>query len=208
MNKIIKIIISIIILLFILYWAKNLFRINFFSEFSLSEYFPFSLLQNDVEIIPKEVEGVLFYDDFESTFASKQQWKPIWSQENSLAELNYKQSGYEGSSCIEVRSYGLKSWVYETEVIIETSPVDSFTVSAMIAKSDSSSKCYLGFNTYDNRKEISKWNLIKIKSKNSNTWQPIKHTFSVPGEASYIKLRIVGKGRGFFRLDNILLARE
>ena len=195
-------IIFLITILFVfIYWAKNQIGINFFDSFSISSYFPFKYLTNDVIMSPKP--GILLNENFnEPRIVSI--WSNLSMQEDGKTTKELSLDGVNGSKCLLIKNIGRGYWTYSHRKLIEVKKGDIFHFEGDVNIQGDDLSAYLSVAVFDKNKHAINWNLFKKKVKRSGVWIRVEKQFNISDDViKYIRFRLVGRGNGYFRFDNI-----
>ena len=197
--------ILIFIFLLMLYWLKNQFSIEFFKDFSLSEYFPFSLLKNEYTVIEHDKSGVLIDETFDS-FLDKVNWGILWAGQEDSVGIDFEST--DSAKYITIINDGSANWAISSISLIETDIGDSIKISAIVKKTDPHIKTGISIATFDQNKNIIDWNTNQKYLEKAGEWVLLNKTFTIPRGIYFIRLRLVGNGHGKVAFDSVKLIRE
>ena len=193
--------ISLSVLFVSAYWLKIQMEIDFFHSFSLGSHFPFKYLRNDV--IESAEPGILLEENFdkEGIFPT---WSRLWMREPGTVTKELSLDGVDGSSCLLIRNIGKGSWVYEHNKRVQVKKGDIFDFKGDVNIRGKKLLAYMCVVVFDKNKKAINWGLFKKTVNRTGVWITIEKQFNIPDDViKYITLRLVGRGIGEFRFDNI-----
>ena len=183
------------------YWVKVQIGINFFDSFSIGSYFPFKYLTNNVITSPRL--GNLLEDNFDKKRIIKI-WSNLWMEEHGTVTKKTSLDGFNGSKCLLIKNAGSGSWAYSHRKIIRVKKGDVFHFEGDVNIQGNDLSAYLSVAAFDQNKNAINWNLFKEKVNGTGTWIRVDKRFNIYSDViKYIEFRLVGRGKGNYRFDNI-----
>lgn len=188
------------------YWVKNSAGINLISDFSLSAYFPFSLLRSENTIYHKR-GPVDIDEDFESLLPIPAKWLNLVTPEPGSVKANREKVGGEDSRSLVVTSTGDLWWHVTHRYVLEVEEGDNFIMEAMLWSKSKGGDGQVQISALDKNGRLIKRNMWSIKASSEGKLQEVKKHFTIYPGVALIKLRMAGNGKGVFRFDNVRLTR-
>ena len=186
------------------YWVKVQIGINLFDSFSISSYFPFEYLINNVITSPKP--GILIEENFDEMRIFK-----IWSlqiQKAGTVKKKLSLDGVNGSKCLLIKNIGRGYWVYYHRKFIEVNEGDIFHFEADVNIQGDDLSAFMSVTVCDKNKHVINWNSFKEKVNKKGVWIRVKKQLIISDDViKYIIFRLVGRGKGDFRIDNIIIRK-
>ncbi len=187
-----------------IYWLKNAAGINLLSDFSLSAYFPFSLLKLEHSVY-QERGSVNIDEDFESLLPVPIKWLELHTPAPNSIWTNYAKQCPDSSRCLIVTSLSDQRWHVTHRYDIAVRSQDKFLLEGMLWSKSRGGYAAVQVNGFDAQGKTIARNMWHIESSVQGKFETVKKVFTVaPGIAS-IRLRFAGKGEGEFKFDNIIL---
>ncbi len=179
--------------------------LNLFNSFSISNYFPFNyLLQN---VIDPEMPGIVIEETFnEQPFFKK--WTNIGMPKDANFTYAFKPESYNNSKCLYVKNQITNYWVYNHKKYIKVKSGDRFYLEGRIKLLGEKLYSFISVTTFGQERQVVKWNHYKKISKNTGDWFKIRKEFTITDDkVKYIQLRLVGYGIGQYWLDDITVGK-
>lgn len=208
--KISFITLSILLFLFASYYIKCRQGINFFTNFSLSAYFPFDFLHKNSKksliILKNSESGEILTETFERNLFGIRNWN-LWAQDQGEVHHEFNLSGENKSRCLLVKSKSSKNWSCKFDKFIEVNFGEIYKLDGDMEIEGL--KCIAGFSVtlYNNKTKAIKWSYAKITSNKTDEWVKLSNEFTIPADVKYIRLNITGSGKGISKFDNITLKK-
>jgi hypothetical protein len=197
--------ISLLIIPLLFYWLKVQVGINIFNSYSISTYFPFKYLYNDVIESPEP--GILLSEDFDRKRIFRI-FTLSWIKENGLVTDEISPYGIKGSRCLLIKSNSNGYWVYSHRKKVKVRRGDLFNFEGLVRMTGGASHAWLSVVAFDENNEAIDWNLFKSKTDKKGEWIKVEKQFDIPDDnIRYIRFRLVGKGHGEFQFDNIVFRK-
>lgn len=187
------------------YWLKLQAGINFFDKFSLGSRFPFSYLVNDV--IKAPYPGILLDEDFEK---KRFLIAPALQMDKKRTSIKskYAENGFEFSQCFQINNHSYSNWVSVHRKKVRVKRGDRFHMQGWVNLTGVDLLVYLSVTTFDDEQRVIKWNTFRNGTQELGKWLKIERQFEIPDDnVRYIRFRIVGKGKGISRIDNIVFRK-
>ena len=188
------------------YWLKNSAGINLFSNFSLSAYFPFSLIALERNVHMK-YGPINIEEDFESLLPIPVQWHDLQTPEPHNVAVTHANKAPGSSRCLIVNSFTNRWWHITHRYIFAVSENDKFSMQALVWSRSEGGYAEVEVSAFDAQGQVIKRAMWRIRSTTQNEFQKIKEEFTVSRGVASIRLRIAGKGIGEFKFDNIEFER-
>ena len=186
------------------YWLKSQADIDLFPEFSLSRYFPFSLLKLD-EFISQPRGPVNITEGFESLVRIPAPWHKLTTPEPDKVQVSYQRAENGGSRYLVV-TCGYSAWWHITyRYVIEVEPGDGFALGAMLWSSSAGGDAKVEISTFDSRGALVALDMWSIAADSTGRFQRVEKAFTIPPGVASIVLRLAGKGAGQFKFDDLSL---
>lgn len=195
------IIASLLILSLCGYWLKDQIGINVFDSISISSYFPFKYLANNVIRSPKP--GILLNDNF-NTKLKIGQWSELWMKEAGAVSKEMSADGFNGSKCLLIRSSSDYSWTISHNKRVEVKKGDIFYFNGLVKIKGDNPFAYMSVSAFDEHKEVAGWHVYKEKVSKTDVWVGIEKHFTISDDdIKHIIFRLAGMGKGEYRFDEI-----
>jgi hypothetical protein len=199
-------ILAIFTFLVFFYGLKNAAGINMLSDFSLSSYFPFSLLKLDKIVYMKDGR-VNIEEDFDSPLPIPTHWRKVHTPAPDSVSSSYARQGLDSSRCLIVTNLSNQRWHITHRYRFAVKTNEKYYLEALLFSKSSGGYAEVQISGYDSQGYIVKRDMWHISSMAQGSFEKVHNVFSVtPGIAS-IQLRLAGKGQGEFRFDNIRFKR-
>jgi hypothetical protein len=196
---------SLPIIFLLLYWLKLQVGINIFDTFSLGSRFPFKYLVNDVIEAPDS--GILLDEDFEKKRLLLASALHLDINTKST-KTKYAENGFGFSRCLQVNQHGDGSWVSGHRKMVQVKSGDRFHMQGWVNLTGEALQAFLSVTAFDHEKNVIKWNAFKGGTQGTGRWLKIESQFEIPDDnIRYIRFRMVGKGKGIYRIDNIVFRK-
>jgi len=179
--------------------------IDFFDSFSIGSHFPFKYLRNDVIVEPKP--GILFEENFDKKriFTT---WSGFWMQEAGTVTKELSLDGINGSRCLLIKNTGKGRWAYYHNKRVQVKKGDIFYFKGDVNITGENLFAYICVAAFDKNKKAISWNLFKETVNRTGSWITLEKKFNISDDViKYITLRLVGRGNGEFRFDNITFCK-
>jgi hypothetical protein len=186
------------------YWLKNASGINLVGDFSLSSYFPFSLLKLEPSV-HHERGSVNIDEDFESLLPIPIKWWKLHTPAPDSISTNYVKTGPDSSRCLMVTSLSDQRWHVTHRYRIAVRKNDRFYLEGMLWSKSKGGYAAVQISGFDGQGQIIERNMWRIESSIQGKFEKIKGVFTVAPGVTSIRLRLAGKGKGEFKFDNIRL---
>jgi hypothetical protein len=188
-----------------LYWLKCQIGINYSNSFSISSYFPFKYLTNDVIKSPEP--GIILEDNFEKKRFIRR-WSNLWMQKNGTVTKKISLNGINGSKCLLIKNTGKGSWRYSQNKSIEVKKGDILYFEGFVSIKGDNLSAYLSVASLDKNKNLIDLNFIKEKVNKTGQWIRVEKQFNISDDnIRYICLWLSGVGKGDYRFDNIIFRK-
>ncbi len=184
------------------YWFKAMRGINVFESYSLSSYFPFKYLIQDVVINPEPGE-VIIDESFNPKSLFKRNWWFIWMREEGKVAMSYCLDGVNNSRCLLIKSSSEKKWSYTYRKYIEVKKGDVFSFEGSAKIQDADLSLAFSIASFDKDKKVVSWNSDHPSAYRNNQYEMLTKKFTVTDGVRFIRFRILGAGVGDFRFDDI-----
>ena len=212
--KILSIAIKIFLLFFmvflifcVLYFIKSRLPFQFSEKYSISHYFPFKYLARS-EIISVPKSGFIIVDDFNfgGIFS---RWYHLWAQVENGAKLDSSREGYGQTKCLTVENNNNQAWSLSPGGLVPVEKGTLISFQAMVMKNSLDQSIRLQFNGFNEIREMVMPKLAATeKEPVPGKWELLRLEIEIPEGIRFITPRIRGAGPGFFKIDNIRLAKE
>lgn len=187
------------------YWLKCQIGINYSDSFSISSYFPFKYLTNDVIKSPEP--GIILEDNFEKNRFIRR-WSNLRMQLNGTVTKKISLNGMKGSKCLLIKNTGKGSWRYSQNKSVEVKKGDIFYFEGFVKIKGDNLSAYLSVASLDENKNLIDLTFIKKKVNKTGQWIKVEEQFIIPDDdIRYICLWLSGVGRGDYRFDNIIFRK-
>lgn len=184
------------------YSLKSAAGINLFENFSLSSHFPFRFLRWEAMLYP-EPPSLILDESFNVAPILFRTWSTRIQTSAGEDIPYYEALGINGSRCMVIRSDADSWWNISHRYRVAVKPGDVLRVTAQVWNGSDSGRAGLEVATYDEKRNVIKWNYWSTRSVTRSRFETITLQFSIPAEVSFIRLRLAGRGRGEFRFDDI-----
>jgi len=206
MKKISISIIIIVVSIFGAYRFKNLIGVDIFESYSLSKYFPFKYLQLDSMLYPDSGD-IIIAESFNTSYFFKRNWSNLWMAEKDKVVRDYDINGFHNSRCLLIKSSSKKSWAYSSLKYIAVKKGDAFSYSGFISLQGKNTYAIFCLASFDKYKNVINWSYEKTKISQNNKVVKIERKFTITDKIAFIKFRIIGRGVGEYRFDDIELSK-
>jgi hypothetical protein len=195
----------ILVLFFGGYWLKCRLGINFFDSISISSYFPFSYLIDDVLVVKEP--GTVFYEDFDHARIFSQ-WSDSTFYHNYRAVRHVIEGGVsDHSRCLQIASDKKGCWAYPFSKFIRVTKGDVFRFEGLVNLERNSTPASLCVAALDENKKTIDWYLAVQSCEKSGAWVKVRKQFSITDDRiRYITFRLTGC-HGVYCFDNLLLSK-
>lgn len=186
------------------YWVKCQLGINLFDHMSISKYFPFNYLQDDV--LSPDQPGVVFQDSFDG-FRFFNQWsdKMLLNNYPGTSKTLVKGGIGKDSRCLLITSETDNRWSYPFRKFIAVSQGDRFHFEGEIYLEEKTSPAMLYIAAFDAGRKNINWGLARKGTGKTGLWIKVEKNFNIEDDRiRYITFRLVG-GKGTYRFDNLRL---
>ena len=202
MKKTVIIITILIVLILIAYRLKNNMGRNLFASHSLHRVFPFKYLQRDEIIDPFPGEFII-EESFEPTLFSSHHWGRLWQAEEDKVVQKYDPVGIRSSKCLYIISETKYSWVYPHSNLIKVQKGDAFSCEGFAWIQGDTVYTTFCLTLLDENKNVFDWDYGRSNDVPNNKVTKISKLFTVPDSTAFIRFRIIGRGMGEFKYDDI-----
>lgn len=187
------------------YWLKCEFGFNFFDSISISSYFPFNYLKNDV--LPVKGTGIVIEENFDH-FRIFRHWPDAAFHHNYKASDQVTEGGFgDHSRCLMINSEGNQHWAYPFSKYISVAQGDVFHFEGLVYLESDCMPARLCIAAFDENRKVINWGLAVQGTKQTGAWIKLQKQFTIAnGQIRYITFRATG-ARGVYRLDNLLLSK-
>ena len=187
------------------YWLKCQLGINYSNSFSISSYFPFKYLINDVIKSPEP--GIIIEDNFDKKRFIRI-WSNLWMQKNGTVTKKISLNGINGSKCLLIKNAGKGSWRYSQNKSVEVKKGDIFYFEGFVNIKGDNLSAYLSVASLDENKKLINLHFFKEKVNKTGVWIRIEKQFKISDDnIRYICLWLAGLGKGDYRFDNIIFRK-
>jgi len=174
------------------------------SDFSLSSYYPFSLLKLEHNVQHKR-GSVTIEEDFESLLPIPIKWWKLHTPAPDSISTNYVKTSSDSSRCLMVTSLSDQRWHITHRYRMAVRKDDRFYLEGMLWSKSNGGSAAVQVSGFDAQGKIIERNMWRIESSVQGKFEKIKGIFTVAPGVTSIRLRLAGKGQGEFKFDNILL---
>jgi hypothetical protein len=187
------------------YWLKCELGINLLKKLSISSYFPFRYLNNDVLIIKKP--GIIFSENFENKRIFDH-WSNVVMPLHSKATWQVGQDPVgDHSRCLEITYQDENYWSYPFQKYIPVSKGDIFYFEGSVYLERDAKRAGLSISAYDGSKTVTNWGLSFRNVVQTGRWIKVQQQFTITDDnIRYIAFRLVG-GQGVYRFDNLMFSK-
>ena len=198
--------ISFVIFFFLLYFIKIQIGINIFDSISFGSYPPFKYLTDNV--IDSTRPGLILSEDFDTIKLSRTFNSKLWMREKGTVSKEFSQNGFNDSRCILVTNSSSGSWVSSQRKFVKVSKGDQFYMEGLIKITGEDSRAFLSVSSFDSKKDVISYDLLRTKIDRKGGWVKHKKYFSIPDDnIKFIRLRLGGIGKGKYLFDNIIFRK-
>jgi hypothetical protein len=175
--------------------------INIFAAFGVSSYFPFKHFNHN--IVQSQKPGILFSENFDYLGLFKK-WSDLWMGEEGTVVQEFAADGLNGTRCLLIKSSSTGSWSYAYKKLVEVKKGDRYYFEGFANIRGQELSAAFSVAVFDSEKKIIDWNRIKQKVEKNGDWIKVTTHFDVVDDAvKFIQFRLVGKGIGESRFDQI-----
>ncbi len=195
----------ILILICAAYWLKCQLGFNFFDTISISSYFPFNYLEDDV--ISAREPGIVINQNFED-HRIFHRWASSNFRHNSGAHSQIVDGGFGNDShYLKITCDGKYRWAYPISKFIAVAQGDTFHLQGRIYLENHSVPARLCIAAFDENKKIINWDLAVQGTKGTGSWIEVQKQFAITDLGTrYITFRVTG-AKGVYGFDNLLLSK-
>jgi hypothetical protein len=194
----------ILVLILTGYWMKCQLGFNFFRLVSISSYFPFNYLANN--ILTPERPGVIIDEDFDH-FKLFGNWSYSAIRRNNSFIVQVGEDGFGTSGCLLITSNEERSWACPYAKLISATKGDIFRFEGLIYLGDNSKVARLCVAAFDEGRNAIDWNMAVRGVEKTGAWVKVWKQFTITDDrVRLISFRLTG-GRGAYRFDNLILSK-
>jgi hypothetical protein len=175
--------------------------VNLFASFGISAYFPFKYF--DYNTIKSPKPGILFSENFDHQDLFKT-WSDLWMREEGTVTHQLTADGFNGSRCLLIKNSSTGSWSYSHKKLVEVKKGDRYYFEGFAKVRGQELSAAFSVAAFDSEKKVIDWNRVKQKVDKYGAWIKVATDFDVVDDAiKFIQFRLVGKGIGEYRFDQI-----
>ena len=187
------------------YWLKCELGINFFEKLSVSSYFPFRYLNNDVLNIHKP--GIIFSENFENKRVFDHWSKIVMPLHSKAAWQVGKDPFGDHSRYLEITYQDDAYWSYPFQKYIPVNKGDIFYFEGSVYLEPDSMIAGLCISAYDGNKTVTNWGLSFKNVVETGRWIKVQKQFTITDDnIRYIAFRLAG-GQGVYRFDDLMFSK-
>jgi hypothetical protein len=153
-------------------------------------------------------ELVVFEDDFDNTMKSEANWETLWTRQEGRAEMIFSNNGRSNTRSLFIENRGDKDWTVDAKQLILVNPGEVYDYEGFAMAKGHNAITLIGIILYDRDQNIMKIQYADESINKADQWYRMTRSFEVPPGGAFIRMRILGVGKGRFYFDDIRLARQ
>jgi hypothetical protein len=125
-------------------------------------------------------------------------------REEGTVVQEFADDGLNGSGCLLIKNSSTGSWSYSHKKLFEVKKGDRYYFEGIANIQGQDISAAFSVAAFDPEKKVIDWNLIKQSIVKKGDWIKVATHFDVEEDAiKFIQFRLVGKGIGDYRFDQI-----